>query len=507
MELLYPQSKQTSYKQLRDQIANGLVAETSAPDARASGGHIDYWRHLQIQTKEDQIISLVPKSAQSHFLEHRTGRDLILKARQLGLSTIIQGSMFIEAVTNRVRCATLAHDDVSTALLRRMAERFWLGLDDSMRPARGLDNATTTTYPGTGSEVFIATAGSKNKGRAGTYSRVHGSEVAFWIDAASTMAGLMQGVPKSGQIVLESTPNGAQGWFYERCMEALAGNSDWTLHFYPWWWDDDYALPLEPGEAIEYTDDEAELAAKHELTPEQIKWRRSKQRELKTLFIQEYPEDPKSCFLLSGAGYFGDLTGVFTAPLNPVYQPDHRYYAGLDFAQTQDFTVCSVIDRTTRQQVDLLRINRLSWSEMRRQVREVCQRWHVHTLWAEKNSMGSTNTEELYKEFTAAGLNTAILEFTTSNLTKAQIMSDLHEALHEGGLKLQNIAHDDVYEQQREMMAFQSKQTLTGLWQLAAPSGEHDDIVIANALAWHGISGYGTINIDTAPDFLSNWRG
>src|SRR5690606_34944342 len=141
-----------------------------------------------------------------------------------------------------------------------------VNLPDDKRPPRGLDNATTTSYPLTGSEVLIATAGSKNKGRAGTYSRVHGSEVAFWTDAAATMAGLMQGVPTGGEIILESTPNGAQGWFYERCMEALDGNSIWTLHFYPWWCDKTYSIALEPDEVLTLEPEEKALVERHGLT-------------------------------------------------------------------------------------------------------------------------------------------------------------------------------------------------------------------------------------------------
>src|SRR6185369_11301344 len=113
------------------------------------------------------------------------------------------------------------------------------------------------------------------------------------------------------RVALESTPNGAQGFFYEKCMEALSGNSVWKLHFYPWWWDDEYKLPLTVEEMTFgwfYSDDEQKLIAEHSLTDEQIKWRREKVKELGRLFPQEYPEDVVSCFLTSGNSYFGDLT-------------------------------------------------------------------------------------------------------------------------------------------------------------------------------------------------------
>jgi len=156
------------------------------------------------------------------------------------------------------------------------------------------------------------------------------------------MAGAMQG--GNPDIILESTPNGAQGYFYGLCMEALDGDSIWKLHFYPWWWDDFYRISLSDGEQLEYSSDEAKLVEQHHLDPEQIKWRRQKQKELKGLFIQEYPEDPISCFITSGRSYFGDLTDVFTAPPNAVHDPTHRYGAGLDFAQTEDYLSMTVFD-------------------------------------------------------------------------------------------------------------------------------------------------------------------
>jgi len=59
-------------------------------------------------------------------------------------------------------------------------------------------------------------------------------------------------------------------------------------------------------------------------------------------------------------------------------------------------------------------------------------------------------------------------------------MSDLHEGIHEYGLKL---LPDE--NQKRELMAFTRKYTSAGTPILEAPESEHDDTVIALALAWH----------------------
>lgn len=437
---------------------------------------------LYILDKRNQLVVYTPNVVQSDFLRKRTGRDLVLKARQLGFSTAIQADHFLSAITRTTMAATLAHDDPTTQKLRRMAKRFYDSL--SSPPPRGLDNATTTTYPQTGSEVTIATAGSVTVGRGGTYSHVHGSEVAFWKDAESLMAGILQGVPLDGQIVLESTPNGAQGWFYDRCMEALDGIGDWTLHFYPWWWDVDYRVPLDDGEGLDYRDDERALVEKHGLTPEQIQWRRKKQRELGRLFAQEYPEDPRSCFLASGQGYFSDIADlerVFSAPLYAVYVPTHRYVAALDFGQSQDYSAMSVVDMTTLEEVELWRVNRVPWGDIRYRVLQTCQKWRVLTLHPERNSMGGTNIEELGREFASAGCTTRIVPFDTTAQTKPLMVTAFHWALDEGGLKL---LPDAVGKQ--EIYGYTAAQLPSGAWKYEGKP--HDDTVMARMGAWHGMT-------------------
>jgi hypothetical protein len=429
---------------------------------------------LKILDKDKQSIPFRWNRVQRDFHNARTRRDLILKARQLGISTYVQGEIYRRAVTRTTSAMTIAHDDELTKKLRIISGRFWANCKfNGIQPRRLYDNATMTTYPDYDSECMIATAGSKEGGRGGTYTDFHGSEVAFWPDAEKIIAGAMQG--GNPDVILESTPNGAQGYFYERCMEALNGDGIWTLHFYPWWWDDAYCIPLDPGETLTFTDDEQALVDKHRLTPEQIKWRRNKQLELRGLFIQEYPEDPIACFLTSGNSYFGDLVDVFNAPDNAEWIEGHRYEAGLDWGQENDFTYVAVFDITEKRQVDYLRVNRLEWSEIRRRVKELYGKWHLPKLVAESNSIGSVNIEELQK----AGL--IIVPFDTTNESKATVMGNLYEALHTGGFKLLNW---EV--QKHEMRSFVSKQLPSGVWRLQADGDGHDDTVIGNALAIEG---------------------
>jgi hypothetical protein len=432
---------------------------------------------LKILDKEKKLVPFRWNKAQRDFHFKRTGRDLILKARQLGFSTYIQGELFRRAVTKATTSISLAHDGELTTKLRMMADRFYDNCKfGSIQPTRKYANASLASYPEFNSSCSIGTAGNLSVGRGDTYSDFHGSEVAFWRDAESIIAGAMQG--GNPDVVLESTPNGAQGYFYELCMEALSRNGVWTLHFYPWWFDDSYRIPLVLGEQISLTDEERNIANEHSLDDEQIKWRRNKQKELKHLFQQEYPEDPITCFLTSGNSYFGNPMRFMNAPMTAEYNPEHEYIAGLDFGQTNDFTAMVVLDKTTKRQVDLLHINKLEWSEIRRRIVSKYTEWHCTRMAAESNSIGSVNIEALQYD----GLS--IIPFETTNISKAEICSNGYDAFDTGGWQLQ-----DYPVQRHEYSIFVSSQTATGVWRLAAEGDGHDDTVIAGMIAlWAAVT-------------------
>jgi hypothetical protein len=427
---------------------------------------------LHVQDKQKALVPFKWNPVQRKLHHNRTGRDLILKARQMGMTTYLQGELFRRAVTSPRTTLTLTQDADATEKLRLMADRFYQHCDfNGIKPQRKYANSSMATYPEFDSTVAISTAGKLSVGRGSTFTDIHGSEVAFWPDAEKILAGALQaGNP---DVVLESTPNGASGWFYELSMESLSGRGVWKLHFFPWWEDPTYIQRLEADEVMEFTDEESLLVAKHGLSAEQIKWRRNKKSELKRLFTQEYPEDPVTCFLTSGDSYFPVeiLSMAFTAPFGATYDPTHIYTAGLDFGQSNDFTYMPIIDRTANVQVDYLYVNRQPWAEQRRKIKNMYLKWHVATLLAEKNSIGSVNIEELQADFVN------VTPFETTNESKGKLIGDYYDAL-ENGLKLLDW---DV--QKAEHYAFVATQLPSGVWRLAAKGDGHDDTVLGNAMA------------------------
>jgi len=435
---------------------------------------------LKIQDKQKRLVPLKLNAAQAHFLRNRTGRDIILKARQLGFSTLIQGLWYKAAVTSSCTTLTMAHLDTTTQALRRMADRFHANMPANLQPRRELANATLATYPDFGSEALILTAGSPNAARGTTTSHIHASEVAFWRDAEAIMAGAMQSLTPSGVVILESTANGAQGWFYDRCMEAMNGRGIWKLHFYEWWWSPDYCLPVSA--PLDLTDDERRLQKQHGLSDGQIAWRRHKIDEIgATLFQQEYPESAMQAFIVSGGNVFGQLSHALTDE-PATYDATKTYIGGVDWGQADDYTVLSIMCVEDNREVYLGRWRQMSWLAMRAQIVDACRAWGVCKLVVERNS-ASSNVESLAAELESAGLQITIEPRTMTAPLKAKLVTALYNGLHRDHLRLLDDPHAT-----REMLAYTTRQTATGLWAYTHPDGGHDDTVDARMWAYYGIT-------------------
>jgi hypothetical protein len=451
---------------------------------------------LMVMDKYRRLTPLRYNRAQLDYIGKRSKRDLILKARQLGFSTAIQAEMFRLATTGAESTLTMADKDENTAKLRRIIQRYYDHLPPHMpRPIRSEDNASVTVYPIIGSEVSVATAGSRTSGRASSYTRVHGSEVAYWKDADWIIAGALQAVPEHGDtwVVFESTANGTDNWFYTECMRAMRGDSEWKFHFYEWWWDDEYALSLDPDETLEYDDVEIALATKHNLSPEQIKWRRKKQRDLGDLFQQEYPESPEAAFLTSGRGVFQlDKPNLFTACHEdrsiigfPVWIADDYvaddksvHVLSCDWGQSPDSTVVSIMDSTTYREIALYITGKRDYEYIIDDIVKLAQHYNVKYIVPEKNSMRMQINFLLKGVQAAMPDNTPrISPFNMDLRRKDELVKLMQQGINMGLRLLDNPVA------KHELRIFEAQQNSTGSWSYAAPVGSHDDTVIARMLA------------------------
>ncbi|MBV8629818.1 MAG: terminase [Silvibacterium sp.] len=256
---------------------------------------------LKVRDRLGRNIPLVPNRVQQEYERRRGKRNIVLKARQMGMSTWIAGRLFLKTITQPgTMTVQVAHTQEAAESIFRMVHRFLEHLprkirNGALRTSRL--NKRQIAFPALDSEYRVETAADRNAGRGLTITNLHCSEVARWTgDAADTLRGLRAAMPGIGELVLESTPMGAGGCFWQEWQEAES--TGLVRHFFPWWWEASYT-----GMAVcetTLTDVERTLVREHGLTHAQIGYRRDIHANYRGLAKQEYAEDPNECFLSSG---------------------------------------------------------------------------------------------------------------------------------------------------------------------------------------------------------------
>lgn len=264
-------------------------------------------RCLTIRSKSGKVHPFRLNEAQLYLhakLEEqkaKTGkvRALVLKGRQQGCSTYTEGRFF-HKVTHSVglKAFILTHLDEATNNLFGMAKRFYEHCPAVVRPSLRASNAKELLFDKLDSGYKVGTAGSKGVGRGDTIQLFHGSEVAYWPNADTHVAGALQAVPDEPgtEVILESTSNGRKGLFFEMCAAAMRGEGEYILVFIPWFWQPEYRKAVPEG--FVPTADELAYQQVHGLELEQIVWRRAKIVELNGVhnFRREYPATPEEAF-------------------------------------------------------------------------------------------------------------------------------------------------------------------------------------------------------------------
>jgi hypothetical protein len=207
----------------------------------------------KIIDKEKRIVPFRPNAAQFHFLRNMHSRNAIPKARQRGLSTVIQILMLDSALfQDNFEGVVIAQDkDAASSIFTNKLKFAYNNLPDFLLEKMPLqsDSKTEIALPNN-SKVTVTTSA-----RSGTTSFLHVSEMGkiaakFPDKAKEIMTGSIPSVPKNGIVCIESTAEGREGKFFEIVQQAIklkeAGTRltplDFKLHFYSWWDADEYQL-------------------------------------------------------------------------------------------------------------------------------------------------------------------------------------------------------------------------------------------------------------------------
>ena len=187
-----------------------------------------------------------------------------------------------------------------------------------------------------------------------------------------------------------------------------------------------------------------------------------------------YAQEILAVFLENAGGVFRGVLGAATATWQDEAQKGHSYVFGVDWGRSYDYTVVSVKDVTLGHIVHQDRFTETGYDVQVGRLRGLYDRFKPYSILAEKNSFGDALIEDL------VNLDLPVQPFVTTNASKKQVIEELALGFEQRTL---SIISDPVLV--GELQAYEYKLTPSGNFTYSAPTGKHDDTVIATALANH----------------------
>jgi len=277
-----------------------------------------HWRMNNLYRIVDKNGSSIPfklNDVQKEVLAGLHNRNLILKCRQLGMSTFSVLYMLDETIFNSNLSAGIVSYSLEHAqhIFKRII-------------GHALDNLTPFAKEMTGVVQRSAREISFSNGsflrvdttlRGGSYQAILVSEYGKTcarnpIKAEEVVTGSLQAVPIDGQIIIESTGEGNSGFYAEMVNNsALRGNEDlneleYKLFFFNWLTDPKYVL----SKRIDYDNDLQKYFDKLEITLDtkisqpQRNWYALQRNILGDKVKQEYPSTISEAFITSSDAYY-----------------------------------------------------------------------------------------------------------------------------------------------------------------------------------------------------------
>ena len=539
----------------------------------------DFYRYcknnLKIKDKHSRIVPFVPNAPQRVLInyvllcikERRPVKAIILKARQMGLSTAVEALIYWWTSTNKnINSVIIGHEESSSKNLYMMFRRYYDNTNPLFKPNIRYNTRTDLSFErfddtgkqvGLGSSIKTATAGNKAAGRSDTINLLHASELGEWENGEDLVASLLETVPdeevmdKPSMMFLESTAKGRGNYFHKEFKLAVKGENNFEPFFFPWWILDTYernATFDDLGELSDYEKLLCELMLKghdvagqhikvdQESVPRKIMFYRRKAKNFEATperLSQEYPSTWQEAFIASGKNVFNTLAlqemenrvqpveeteyykitpgeafeeyflervpfeaqekpddFTYKAPLKVWKHPEpgHEYVIGADVAEglaNGDFSVAEVIDTSSMETVARWRghIDPDKFGEI---IGALGTHYNYALVGVEVNNHGLTTIQKLRDTFYTnlfkrdKGYDedfeepTSNLGWKTDVKTKRLMIDDLIRLIRDG------VIHDPDEVFVNEAFAFVRDER----GRMKAEEGEHDDTVMAKAIAY-----------------------
>lgn len=395
------------------------------------------------------------------------------------------------------------------------------------------------------------TPGREDKGRGLTVTHLHLTEVPYWLGDQRRFLTAMLDAARGGRVTYESTAGGTGDEFHRAYLAGKRPGSGFRSLFFPWWWHPHYRragyrivavdaegepraalAPGAPPDALISDYDEATRAAQElplaserdiaeriretlvawgELPPdadwradavaERLAWRR---REIERLggrvFRVEYPEDDVSAFSDPGGGVFDPTyTVVRCAPREP--EEGRRYVVAVDPAlgmPGRDRAAITVVDVWSGEQV-------YEWaSDAERQDAQAARAGRLSDAYNGADIVVERNMgEAVILELERLGYGTRLYRYVDAAAQRdvEEGRLDASEALERArpGLpmtdRIKRLAvtaleaawRSGEFRACSEELCAEARVFVQDGARLGAKSGQHDDRVMAAAIAWYWI--------------------
>jgi len=472
------------------------------------------WRlsHLyKIVNKSGQLVRFIPNAAQADFQKNAHTRNIILKSRQLGFTSLEAIESLDDTLwTEGFSALMLSYDkDSSLDIFDRKIALAWEHYPEKLKQLYVVDTERSNKLKfdfgkGIYSEILVRT-----RGRSGTYHRVHISEFAKICQDSvkkerEVLTGTIPSVPASGRLDIESTAEGEDGAFHDMFMEAWTRGEarsplEFKAHFYNWQWDKEEISKIP---VINVPNEFEVYRTKYNLSAAEISYYYQKYLSLGSSWPrlkQEYPTTVDEAFTYSGVHLFdvdklklqekyiktGEKVGDWI--YYEGYIPSHWYALGADVAEGVgcDSSVAIIVDfavnpaRVVAEYVS----DRIEPDMFAFEIKNGANRYGACMAAPERNNHGwatITKLKEIYvnifEERDDYGKLRGKFGWHTTALSKPKMLYALNDAINEGLIAVPSKAILN------ELRTYDKRDV--GITRYDEEATRHWDRVMALAIVW-----------------------
>ena len=399
---------------------------------------------FQIIGKDGRQQYLTPNAEQIEIVEAlEEERDtIILKARQIGSSTICLAYLFAKAYQSQepVTYAILSYKLSSSKHLLNIAKNIYNFLPGPLKRELDVNNSTELSFKG-GGRIIAAASSQKGGLRSFTASKLIISEYAFSENPEELKATALAAL-NDGQLIIESTANYYNDCLHQEILKTQLGEANYNYLFFDWAKHEEYRL--DPPEDFQLTDEERTIEREYELSLDQLAWRREKISKIGwEKFVREYPLTLEEAYRISGTTYFthNDFQHVNVVSIEggewctlAEPQEGHSYAIGVDTGGGvgRDYSVIFVVCKNTMQPVCVFRSNHVTPIALAEYIITLATQYNDALVLIEANNYGLATINEVSHGYGKLWKDPNGKDFLTTGKSKPLLFENFKKHLQSG---------------------------------------------------------------------------